>query len=123
MSPVCRRCGKSLENTESIQNGMGPVCYAKTHQHENTETLNLVIQENLSQFFPRELDPEIARLFYEKLTIKTCKHCHIPLPDKIMHYEHDGGWDVPGFVEKQWLFITCPKCQNQWSLWKLGVPR
>jgi len=41
----------------------------------------------------------------------------------IEHYDHDGGWPVEGFKEKQWLYVTCPKCGYQWALWKLGVPR
>jgi len=24
---------------------------------------------------------------------------------------------------EQWLFIVCPKCNHQWSLWKLGFSR
>jgi hypothetical protein len=42
---------------------------------------------------------------------------------RIEHYDHDGGWPVEGFKEKQWLYVTCPKCGYQWALWKLGVPR
>jgi hypothetical protein len=41
----------------------------------------------------------------------------------IEHYNHDGGWPIEGFKEKQWLYVTCPKCGYQWALWKLGVPR
>lgn len=41
----------------------------------------------------------------------------------IEHYDHDGGWPVEGFKEKQWLYVTCPKCGYQWALWKLGVLR
>ena len=44
---------------------------------------------------------------------------HLP----IEHYDHDGGWRVLGFKERQWLYITCPKCSYQWALWKLGVSR
>jgi len=42
---------------------------------------------------------------------------------RIEHYDHDGGWPVEGFEEKQWLYVTCPKCGYQWALWKLGIPR
>jgi hypothetical protein len=41
----------------------------------------------------------------------------------IEHYEHDGGWPVKGYQQRRWLYVTCPKCDYQWSLWKLGVPR
>lgn len=42
---------------------------------------------------------------------------------KIEHYTHNGGWIVEGFQDKQWLYVTCPKCGYQWALWKLGIPR
>jgi len=41
----------------------------------------------------------------------------------IEHYEHSGGWIVAGFEKRQWLYKTCQKCDYQWALWKLGVPR
>lgn len=41
----------------------------------------------------------------------------------IEYYPHDGGWLVQNFKEKQWLFVTCPRCEYQWALWKLGVER
>lgn len=41
----------------------------------------------------------------------------------IEHYPHNGGWHVHGFNGKQWLYVVCPKCDYQWALWKLGVPR
>ena len=34
-------------------------------------------------------------------------------------YEHDGGVVVQGYAKKQWVYITCPKCQYQWAYWKL----
>lgn len=42
---------------------------------------------------------------------------------QIKSYDHDGGWTVDGFDHKQWLYIVCPKCYYEWSLWKLGVSR
>lgn len=41
----------------------------------------------------------------------------------IEHYPHSGGWPLEQFAEKEWLYVTCPKCKYQWALWKLGVPR
>src|SRR3989304_4585705 len=41
----------------------------------------------------------------------------------IEYYEHDGGWNVDGFDQKQWLYVTCPICKYEWSLWKLGIDR
>jgi hypothetical protein len=30
-------------------------------------------------------------------------------------YDHDGGVEVEGFKEKQWVYLTCTKCGHQWS--------
>jgi len=64
---------------------------------------------------------------YKKLLMvkrAKCKWCGTPLwYCEIEHYDHDDGWEVEGFSKKQWLYVTCPKCGYQWSLWKLGIPR
>lgn len=43
----------------------------------------------------------------------------------IRHYDHDGGWKVDGFTERQWLYFECPKsrCEYQTSFAKLHIPR
>ena len=40
----------------------------------------------------------------------------------IIHYDHEGGWKVDGFENRQWLYVNCPHCKYGWSLYKLGVP-
>jgi len=73
---------------------------------------------------PKLLDELIALQFYNEIKIDKCRNCAMPLPKKeIYHYRHPKGWVVPGYEEKQWLFIVCPKCNHQWSLWKLGFSR
>lgn len=61
----------------------------------------------------------------EKIKTTTCRWCGEEHIDRqpISYYPHDGGWEVEGFNEKQWLYIVCPKCEYQHALWKLGVPR
>lgn len=43
--------------------------------------------------------------------------------EPIMAYEHPDGWRVKGYDKPLWLFIHCPKCGYDHSLWKLGVDR
>ena len=53
-----------------------------------------------------------------------CRWCGTSLENcEIEHYPHEDGWEVEGFEERQWLYVTCPKCGYQWSLWKFLVPR
>jgi len=54
---------------------------------------------------------------------KTCKFCNTPLRNKIDHYAHSDGWKVMYYTNRLWLSIKCPKCDYDWSLQKLGVPR
>lgn len=39
----------------------------------------------------------------------------------IIGYQHPDGYEVDGLVHKQWLYVSCPQCQYDWALWKLGV--
>lgn len=36
---------------------------------------------------------------------------------------HDGGWQVAGYEERRWLYVTCPKCNHQYSFASLGLPK
>ena len=45
-------------------------------------------------------------------------------PLEIEHWgPHDGGWQVAGFRERRWLYVTCPKCKHQYSFASLGLPK
>jgi hypothetical protein len=101
----CRVCGKELKNPQHEKEGIGPVC--KTKQGHK-------IHNDMDRFMPKPLPQELSTQFYNKLAITNCKICQTKLPDRIEHYEHDGGVEVPGMDKKQWLFITCPRCEQQW---------
>jgi len=66
---------------------------------------------------------ENLEAFRRQITRTTCT-CGFEGLDKlpIEYYPHDGGWDI-GYKRKQWLYVTCPDCEYQWALWKLGVSR
>jgi len=40
---------------------------------------------------------------------------------QLQHYNHDGGWSVEGFAEKQWVYIHCHQCGYDWALHKLLI--
>jgi hypothetical protein len=52
-----------------------------------------------------------------------CRWCGSRLRKWVEHYDHSGGWEVSGFLQRQWLYTTCPKCKYQWNLGKLGIAR
>lgn len=69
--------------------------------------------------------------YQEKLKGADCKWCRrknyetkevtkvLLENEPIEHYEHSGGYEVEGFAKKLWLYVTCPRCQYQWSLEKI----
>ena len=61
---------------------------------------------------------------YRKLVKKElCRWDNTQLPMTVLSYDHQDGYEVEGFEKKQWLYLRCVKCDYDWSLWKLGVPR
>ena len=77
---------------------------------------------------------ELSRFINKKLTLgdyakmvigKNCFSCSkmFSLPITLEHYPHTNGYDVAGFVEKEWLFVVCSnqKCKYQNSLESLGI--
>jgi len=76
-------------------------------------------------YIPTLLDHDRTIAIYEQLKITHCKFCNHVLPQKIWHYDHPSGWNVTGMPRLQWLYIQCenPKCNFQWSLWKLGYDK
>ena len=66
---------------------------------------------------------ENLEAFRRQITQTECS-CGFNGLDKlpIEYYPHDGGWDI-GYKRRQWLYVTCPNCEYQWALWKLGLPR
>lgn len=72
-----------------------------------------VLPENIAQRF---------RKYFEKDARCHCGHSLLNEP--IMYYvPHSGGWTVDCEKEKAWLFIHCPICGYDMSIWKIGVPR
>lgn len=54
-------------------------------------------------------------------TGRTECHCGQALKgENLRMYPHEAGTLVEGYG-RQWLYIHCPKCQYDWSLWKLGI--
>ena len=59
-------------------------------------------------------------VYQEEIKGKKCRWCGKDLGDELLEfYDHDGGFEVEGFDRKQWLYVTCPECEYQWSLSKL----
>ena len=72
---------------------------------------------------PGESISTLAQNYWEDIKKLECS-CGADLTGQpIKQYPHSEGWTVQGFEEKQWLYVTCPKCGYDWAIWKLGVKR
>ena len=58
----------------------------------------------------------------QQIVMVDCRWCHYPnIKDcPIEMDEHENGWRVYMKEKRQWLWITCPSCNYQWALWKMG---
>lgn len=77
------------------------------------------MDENKKMFYP-------PLIYYQnQIKASECSWCGYDGLDKlsIQHYGNDDGWKLNGHIQKQWLYVTCPRCDYDWALWKLGVPR
>jgi hypothetical protein len=71
--------------------------------------------------------PEAEAEKFRKLYNANRTHCLCgkELKDEpiIYYVPHSDGWTVKGETQKVWLYVKCPKCGYDCSIWKLGVPR
>lgn len=65
---------------------------------------------------------EEAEPFWEKMNRhNTCSCGYEGIHGlEIYGYKHHGGWDIRDGI--YWLWVRCPECNYNWSIWKLGVP-
>ena len=76
-------------------------------------------------FQTRIMPRDLAERIFARIPLKRCRHDGEPLPSIVEYYKHSEGWDLTeyGIDAKVWLFIRCPHCNYQYSLWKLGYGR
>jgi hypothetical protein len=81
--------------------------------NKNTD-LDIGVQEGFYfQSYPRFLNALSKGI--------NCSFCQTKLSDKkISMYPHDGGIYVTKYGNiKQWVYVTCSKCEYQWSWIKI----
>jgi hypothetical protein len=48
---------------------------------------------------------------------------NLSLEDILYYVPHGDGWTIQCETEKVWLYVKCPKCGYDMSIWKMGVNR
>jgi len=63
--------------------------------------------------------------YINQITIWDCPNCGTDLGQdmgmRIHHHKYESGWELHGWHEKQWIYLSCPGCRINFALWKLGV--
>ena len=114
--PICRRCHRALRDPKSVAMGMGPVCARKAAKEEETE--------NQARLTPTITDPALAAESMAKVArwlAQTGARCTCGAElSGVASFDHDGGFEVPGFGRRQWLYSRCEACERDIALGKVG---
>lgn len=117
----CRRCNRTIINKKSVQHGFGPVCWNKL-QNTDYEEVPTSLRITITDQAKAQESLERVKELMKTVEKKTCLKCGEPLdPANLEYYDHEGGYDMPGFGKPQWLYHQCA-CGYGYSLWKLRIP-
>lgn len=115
--PTCRRCHRALKDPKSVAMGMGPVCARKAAKEEGAE--------RQAKLAPTITDPELAAESMARVTrwlAQTGARCSCGAKlEGVESFDHDGGFEVPGFGRRQWLYSHCSGCGQDVALGKHGL--
>ena len=71
----------------------------------------------------RKVQPLSLKEYEEMVRGLRCRTTGCVGPLGLQNYDHEGGWQVEGFSEKQWLYTECRHCANAVSLRHWGIER
>lgn len=117
---TCKRCNRGLKGPASMKRGYGPVCWKKV-QLEDEEQRKIyepctIAQHGLASWTMKEIRKRVLQG-----DLQACS-CGEPLETgEVRSYDHEGGLDLKGFGQPQWVYHECSKCGNQLSVWKLRI--
>jgi len=124
----CRRCGKHLSASSSVQCGYGPKCLIKVRSGD------LRRSKVLKTFEPKTItDPvwaeRVNRAIYSlvhKITPESagwnarCAICGTTIQEMPLEsFDHDGGLTLPGYGKPQWFYLHDD--HNDLAIWKLRI--
>ncbi|WP_269849530.1 DUF6011 domain-containing protein [Methanosarcina horonobensis] len=117
---TCNRCNRPLKDSASVKRGYGPKCWKKVQLEDEEQRKIYELHDCLcrSRKSYHEGDPEEStagrshRVQGLRRTLET---------GEIQSYDHDGGLDLKGFGQPQWVYHQCSKCKHQLSIWKLRI--
>ncbi|WP_158024128.1 DUF6011 domain-containing protein [Methanosarcina horonobensis] len=112
----CLRCKKHLKDHKSKSRGYGPTCWKK-------------VLPTLPSCPPTTEIRSIENIFavnavYESLQARisshSCPSCGALLDSaEVRSYDHEDGLNLRGFLQPQWVYVSCPHCRVDIALHKL----
>lgn len=103
-SNSCRECGRPLSDPESRQRGFGPSCWAKVTKGKGVH-----------YSFP-EAEKALREIPGDKALCLCGMDLHL---EPVKGYPHPPGAETS--EGPMWLYVVCPNCHKEVSLWKLGI--
>ncbi len=115
--PICRRCHRALRDPKSVAMGLGPVCARKAARDED--------EDSQARLEPTIADPARAKESMARVArwlAKTGARCSCGSElSGVESFDHDGGFEVPGYGRRQWIYSHCEACGRDIALGKLGL--
>jgi hypothetical protein len=127
-SDRCRRCGRHLSATTSVQHGYGDKCLRRIRSGD------LRRAKALKQYEPRTVTDDTwaqrtVKAIYaliSRVTPETagwnarCAICGTTIHEMPLEsFDHDGGQVLPGFGKPQWFYLHDD--HNDLAIWKLRI--
>ena len=70
-----------------------------------------------------ESEADVFRKQYQENRTRCLCGCDLSKEPIVYYAPHSDGWTIKGESEKVWLYVKCPNCGYDMSIWKLGVLR
>lgn len=80
------------------------------------------IDASYEHILPEDEAVEFRR-FYEPSRTHCLCGADLSKEPIVYYLPHSAGWTIKTEGEKVWLYVKCPKCGYDMSIWKMGVPR
>ena len=82
------------------------------------------IDPSYEKVLPEDEAEKFRKLYDQDGRRTTCLCGYDLSKESIVYYvPHDAGWTVKSETQKVWLYVKCPKCGYDMTIWKMGVNR
>lgn len=113
----CLRCGRALRDHKSKSRGYGPECWQKVKHAIPPQGAPSTETRSIENIFT-------VNAVYDSLRVRvsshSCPSCGALLGSAEVHsYDHEDGLNLRGFLQPQWVYLSCSRCGVDIALHKL----